>query len=134
VGVCLMLAAHEFREHNLEKFSRRGKTVGVQRPQGHDAIPKFAARRSTTFAPRSISGCATSRAKGGQQSLPVRCQRKTLAWTRRGSTMNAFIGVKGLDGTAGDGRVCVFVDASAPEAEPHRLARQHGRDAVSLQV
>jgi hypothetical protein len=101
----------EFREVYLEKFSAREDQSEFNARKAMTPIPKFAGAAINDIRNAIYQRMRDITRKGGSKGYQYAVSGNKLGVDRRGSTMNAFIGVKVLTELLVMGRVGVFVDA-----------------------
>ena len=101
----------EFREAYLEKFSAREDQLEFNARKAMTPIPKFAGAAINDIRNAIYQRMRDITRKGGSKAYQFAVNGNNLGVDRRGSTMNAFIGVKVLTELLVMGRVGVFVDA-----------------------
>lgn len=101
----------EFREAYLEKFSAREDQLEFNARKAMTPIPKFAGAAINDIRNAIYQRMRDITRKGGSKAYQYAVNGNNLGVDRRGSTMNAFIGVKVLTELLVMGRVGVFVDA-----------------------
>ena len=103
----------EFREVYLEKFSSREDQTEFNARKAMTPIPKFAGAAINDIRNAIYQRMRDITRKGGSKAYQYAVNGMNLGVDHRGSTMNAFIGVKVLTELLVMGRVGVFVDAPA---------------------
>jgi len=103
----------EFREVYLEKFSAREDHPEFNARKAMTPIPKFAGAAINDIRNAIYQRMRDITRKGGSKAYQYAVNGMNLGVDHRGSTMNAFIGVKVLTELLVMGRVGVFVDAPA---------------------
>ena len=101
----------EFREAYLEKFSAREDQTEFNRRKAMTPIPKFAGSAINDIRNSIYQRMRDITRKDGSLTYQNAVNGLNLGVDRRGSTMNAFIGVKVLTQLLVMGRVGVYVDA-----------------------
>jgi hypothetical protein len=101
----------EFREVYLEKFSAREDHLEFHARKAMTPIPKFAGAAINDIRNAIYQRMRDITRKGGSKAYQYAVNGMNLGVDRRGSTMNAFIGVKVLTELLVMGRVGIFVDA-----------------------
>ena len=101
----------EFREVYLEKFSGREDQLEFNARKNMTPIPKFAGSAINDIRNAIYQRMRDITRKGGSKAYQYAVNGNNLGVDRRGSTMNAFIGVKVLTELLVMGRVGVYVDA-----------------------
>jgi hypothetical protein len=105
------LGGDEFREAYLKKFSTREDQDDFNTRKDVTPVPKFAGAAINDIRNAIYQRMRDITRKGGSKGYQYAVSGNKLGVDRRGSTMNAFIGVKVLTELLVMGRVGVFVDA-----------------------
>lgn len=100
-----------FRESYLEKFSAREDQAEFQARKAMAPIPRFAGAAVDDIRNAIYQRLRDVVRKGGSKSYQEAVNGLNLGVDRRGSTMNAFVGVKALTELLVMGRVGIYVDA-----------------------
>ena len=103
----------EFRESYLEKFSTREDATDFETRKAMTPVPRFAGSAIDDIRNSIYQRMRDIVRKGGSKVYQSAVNGLNLGVDRRGSTMNAFLGVKVLTELLLMGRVGVFVDAPA---------------------
>jgi len=101
----------EFREVYLEKFSAREDQLEFNARKAMTPIPNFAGAAINDIRNAIYQRMRDITRKGGSRNYQYAVNGLNLGVDRRGSTMNAFVGVKVLTELLVMGRVGIFVDA-----------------------
>ena len=101
----------EFREIYLEKFSGREDQSEFNARKQVTPVPRFAGAAINDIRNAIYQRMRDITRKGGSKTYQNAVNGLNLGVDRRGSTMNAFVGVKVLTELLVMGRVGVFVDA-----------------------
>src|SRR3990172_6454768 len=101
----------EFRERYLEKFSTREDQADFNTRKAITPVPRFAGAAVDDIRNSIYQRLRDVVRKGGSRVYQEAVNGNNLGVDHRGSTMNAFLGVKVLTELLVMGRVGVFVDA-----------------------
>ena len=110
----------EFRERYLEKFSTREDQTEFNTRKAITPVPRFAGSAVDDIRNSIYQRLRDVVRKGGSRVYQEAVNGNNLGVDHRGSTMNAFLGVKVLTELLVMGRVGVFVDA--PPISPSHSA------------
>ncbi len=123
----------EFRDSYLERFSTREDQTDFTTRKAMTPVPKFARAAINDIRNAIYQRMRDVVRKGGSEVYQAAVNGNNLGVDHRGSTMNAFLGVKVLTELLVMGRVGVFVDHPLVPADA-TLAERPPTSAVPLQV
>jgi len=118
------LGGDEFREAYLKKFSAREDQEDFNTRKDITPVPKFAGAAINDIRNAIYQRMRDITRRGGSRTYQYAVSGENLGVDHRGSTMNAFIGVKVLTELLVMGRVGVFVDA--PRVSPGATLKEAG--------
>jgi len=114
----------EFREAYLKRFTSREDQEDFATRKDVTPVPKFAGAAINDIRNAIYQRMRDITRRGGSKTYQYAVNGENLGVDHRGSTMNAFIGVKVLTELLVMGQVGVFVDA--PKVSPGATLREAG--------